>query len=262
MKTHLLHITRALLAIAVLVAGCSSDPGVGGAGGGTASASSAASTSASGTGGAGGDTGPGGATATASVSASASTSGQSGSASSSNSSTSGTGGVVGPPPGAKRVFITSKAYSGNLALNGGGADGLAGGDKLCQLAADAKVLGGNWHAWLSTTSVNAIDRIADVGPWYRLDGAIVFQNKASIVTSNPLVAINLDEAGVATMSSAWTGTKSTGMADSFRCSEWTSESMNGEGIIGIPEAGSFLKFWTSSSSNPCKLTNSLYCFEQ
>lgn len=170
--------------------------------------------------------------------------------------------MVGPPPGAKRVFITSKAYSGNLMLNGGGADGLDGGDKLCQLAADAKALGGNWHAWLSTTSVNAIDRIADVGPWYRLDGAIVFQNKASIVTSNPLVPINLDEGGTATMTSAWTGTKSTGMADSFRCAEWTSEGMNFEGIIGIPEAGSFLKFWTSSSSNPCKLKNSLYCFEQ
>ena len=260
MKTHLLHGARALLATGVLVAGCSSDPGISGAGGGTASASSASSTSASGTGGAGGETGAGG--ATASVSASASTSGQSSSASSSDSSTSGTGGMVGPPPGAKRVFITSKAYSGNLMLNGGGADGIEGGDKLCQLAADAKALGGNWHAWLSTTSMNAIDHIADVGPWYRLDGAVVFQNKASIVTSDPLTAINIDEAGVDPMTSAWTGTKSTGMADSFRCAEWTSESMNFQGIIGIPEAGSFLQYWTSSSSNPCKLKNSLYCFEQ
>jgi hypothetical protein len=29
--------------------------------------------------------------------------------------------------------------------------------------------GGQWRAWLSSSSMNAIDRLADVGPWYRPD---------------------------------------------------------------------------------------------
>lgn len=173
----------------------------------------------------------------------------------------GTGGTGGVPEGAKRVFITSTQYSGDLALHGSAADGLDGGDALCQLAADAAALGGQWRAWLSATNISAIDRIDDVGPWYRLDGTIVFQNKASIVTAGPLVSIDVDENGNDPMSSAWTGTQNSGVPDLFRCEDWTSESFQKQATTGFTTTLT-LDFWTESSTHTCDFENSLYCFEQ
>ena len=210
-----------------------------------------ASSTTSGNGGSGG-VGTSGSSTTASSTTASST------ASSSSASSSASGG---PPVGAKRVFVTSATYTGNLKVQGGGADGLEGGDKLCQLAASAATLGGTWRAWLSSSTINAIDRIADVGPWYRLDGAKVFNNKASIVTAGPLVAIDVNEVGGTPKANTWTGTKKSGVFDSFSCHDWTDEApVNGyEGIVGITVG---VTFWTESSSNPCHLENTLYCFEQ
>jgi hypothetical protein len=233
----------------------------------TASSSSVggeASSTTSGNGGSGGagttasSTTASSTTATSTTASSTTSSSTASSASSSAASSSASGG---PPAFAKRVFVTSATYTGNLKLQGSGADGLDGGDKLCQLAASAATLGGTWRAWLSTTTVNAIDRIADVGPWYRLDGAKVFNNKASIVTSGPLVAIDVDEVGGSPKVNTWTGTKKSGIFDSFSCHDWTDEApVNGyEGIVGITVG---VQLWTESSSNPCHLENTLYCFEQ
>jgi hypothetical protein len=157
--------------------------------------------------------------------------------------------------------VTSATYTGNLKLQAAAADGLAGGDKLCQLAADAAQLGGTFRAWLSSKTMNAIDRIGDVGPWYRLNGPKVFANKASIVTAGPLVPIDVDETGGSPAVNTWTGTLNAGVADAFTCNDWTSDApINGyEGTVGITVG---LQFWTEGPSNPCKLKNTLYCFEQ
>ena len=60
----------------------------------------------------------------------------------------------------------------------------------------------------------------------------------------------------------WTGTKKTGRKDGFRCKEWTNDQpISGyEGLIGLPSASD--AFWTDTSTNPCRIQNSLYCFEQ
>src|SRR5262245_2730644 len=87
-------------------------------------------------------------------------------------------------PSGKRIFVTSTPYTGDLKTNGAGMTGLHGADNLCGLAATAAGLGGTWTAWLSSSTVDAIDRINDVGPWYLVDRCtLVFNNKASIVTS-------------------------------------------------------------------------------
>ena len=79
---------------------------------------------------------------------------------------------------------------------------MPGADAKCQLAADSQLLGGTFKAWISTTSGNAIDRIADVGPWVLVDNATkVFNNKANLQTV-PLSAIWLTEANT---SPTWTG---------------------------------------------------------
>ena len=52
----------------------------------------------------------------------------------------------------KRMFVTSTFHSGPIG-------GLAVADSICQTRADAVPLGGTWKAWLSTSTVNAVDRI-------------------------------------------------------------------------------------------------------
>src|SRR5690606_40551827 len=56
------------------------------------------------------------------------------------------------------VFITSNFYDGDLKTAGAGTTGLDGADKLCQLHADAASLAGTYRAWLSASTVDAIDR--------------------------------------------------------------------------------------------------------
>jgi len=87
------------------------------------------------------------------------------------------GAATDAPPGSKRVFVTSTAYSGNL---GGGA----GADALCVASSDAVGLGGNWRAWISAGASDAFTHVDDVSPWYRLDGALVFATKASLRTQS------------------------------------------------------------------------------
>jgi len=168
-----------------------------------------------------------------------------------------------PVAGAKRVFVTSTGYSGNLMAAGGGSSGLDGGDRLCGLAAAAAGLGGTWRAWLSTSTTDAIDRISDVGPWFLVDRCTkIFDNKASIAVSGPRVGIDRSEFGALVVRNAWTGTKSTGRKDFFACKDWTNDQpiAGYEGTVGLP--GQSGTFWTESSSNPCRILNSLYCFEQ
>src|ERR1044071_5588208 len=74
-------------------------------------------------------------------------------------------------------FITS-------AGSGSGADlgGLAGADQHCQMLAKAVGAGNKtWHAYLSTTSVDARDRIGK-GPWYNAKGVMVAHDVADLHT--------------------------------------------------------------------------------
>jgi hypothetical protein len=69
----------------------------------------------------------------------------------------------------KMSFFITSVGSGN------GADlgGLAGADRHCQALAKAVGAGNKtWHAYLSTSTVNARDRIGK-GPWYNAKGVMV-----------------------------------------------------------------------------------------
>jgi len=179
-------------------------------------------------------------------------------------------------PAGKRVFVSSLRYSANLRAAGGGTDGLSSGDALCQLLADASALGGTYRAWLSTTTVDAIDHITGAGPWYRIDGALAFPNHVSLGTT-PRVPVDIDERGNKPdpYYEAWTGTGVGGRhyvrngLTSTTCADWTStiDSDQIKGQLGIygqqntnlgagPE-------WTSYAAGFCSpFARHLYCFEQ
>lgn len=88
-------------------------------------------------------------------------------------------------------FLISNAAlireSGKADGFGGGLGGITGADKLCQKVAEYvspcqsnKV----WHAFLSTTTENAIDRVGS-GPWYDRNGRLLASNKTNLVMDRP-----------------------------------------------------------------------------
>jgi len=174
------------------------------------------------------------------------------------------GACVASCPNAKRVFVTEKHYNGDLAAAAGVTDGLAGGDALCNMAAAAVGLAGTFKAWLSTDTVDAIDRLADVGPWYLVGGCEqVFANKNAIVTGYPQVAITRGETGATVIryyANAWTGTLDTGRGAFHNCDNWTRGYWpDWRGEVGLVESRGE---WTSEGYPGCDLQARIYCFEQ
>ncbi|MDC0747402.1 hypothetical protein [Polyangium mundeleinium] len=179
---------------------------------------------------------------------------------------SGGAGGGGPMTGPKRIFITKTTYNGNLAKAGNAATGIAGGDNLCKLAADAANLGGTWKAWLSDANTNAIDRLTEVGPWHTIDlSKVIFNNKSNIITG-PLTSIGYDENGdtLGGEYGAWTGTMNDGKKDPeyvTDCVNWTNGTNTGEGWTGLGSSDN-ANHWTEYYLKPCQSLYHLYCFEQ
>jgi hypothetical protein len=72
-------------------------------------------------------------------------------------------------------FVTSQGPG-----DGANLGGLAGADAHCQKLAEAVGAGGKtWHAYLSTGSVNARDRIGS-GPWYNAKGELIASTVAEL----------------------------------------------------------------------------------
>jgi hypothetical protein len=143
-----------------------------------------------------------------------------------------------PQTGAKRIFVTATTYTGNL----GGA---ASADAICTASSDAVGLGGKWTAWISTSTSDALSRIQEVGPWYLLDGTMVFTNKANF-RSMPLAPIQIDEHGAVKASNlVWTGTLAGAIHSGSDCQGFTTEDKTVQGTYGVLGTTSS---WTSSNS--------------
>jgi len=162
-------------------------------------------------------------------------------------------------PAKHRVFVTSGQFGANLG-------GLAGADAACQGAATAAALGGTWRAWLSTSSVDAIDHIADVSPWYLIDGTTLAFSSHAQLGGQPSAPIDQNESGhtydpaVTNTSDLVVRTGSVAGRAAETCSDWTTTSANSDGTYGFLDDPST---WTAFASGQCNTTNGrLYCFQQ
>jgi hypothetical protein len=170
----------------------------------------------------------------------------------------------------KRMFVTSSAFTANLAKQGGKTTGLAGADHLCNNAAQAAQLGGAWRAWLSDSAHDAIDRINDVGPWLNVTKTVVLFPNWAALTQSPdevLWSYLTDEYGqMISLAYVWTGTGAGGhvasySTDSVTCADWTDDvGTYGEGWVGTVGYGA--ANWTDAQAEPCYQSYSLYCIEQ
>jgi hypothetical protein len=155
----------------------------------------------------------------------------------------GVGVAFAQAPANMSFFVTS-ANPGR----GGNLGGLAGADAYCQSLAGAVGAGGKtWHAYLSTSTVNAKDRIGN-GPWYNAKGGLIARDVAElhgdvVRDRNQVNKDNaLDEKGAVVSGRGdqpnrhdiLTGSQSDGRAwpagDDRTCRNWTS---NGEGSATV-----------------------------
>jgi hypothetical protein len=176
------------------------------------------------------------------------------------------------------VFVTSLRYPADLLSAGGKATGRLSADSICQTLADASELGGTFVAWLSTSDMDAIDHISGNGPWYRMDGVMVFANRAKLSTT-AAVAINVDETlgHPDPFYETWTGTNvgghhtPLGTRSSTTCNDWTTTTISDyiSGTLGVFGNGNGADLghgtdWTQYTiAGYCgPFARHLYCFEQ
>ena len=135
---------------------------------------------------------------------------------------------------ANMSFFVTSANPGK----GGNLGGLAGADAHCQSLAAAVGAGGKtWHAYLSTSTVNAKDRIGN-GPWSNAKGTLIAQNVADLHGPNNKISAEtaLTEQGKAPnylggnppaplaqplQHDILTGTNDDGTASAMTCNNWT-----------------------------------------
>jgi len=277
-----------------------SSGGAGSPSGGMTTAGTATATSGSATGGASAGTTSGGTSAGGSATAGATSGGTTGGGAGAGSggtsggaggsggtgggASSGAGGGSGGAGGAKSkttFFVTSDtSMTGKLG-------GLTGADKRCQDLAVAAGFGDHtFHAYLSTATVNAKDRIG-TGPWTNSKGGVVAASVAALHdgTVKGDHSIFIDEKGMpihgqwdssaAVEHDILTGSKADGtLQTGMTCMDWTSNSAtdkaqvghsDGEGP-GMATTGTYTS-WNSAHANggcndtkPLGGAGRLYCF--
>ncbi len=150
------------------------------------------------------------------------------------------------------AFVTSTTHDGDLG-------GLDGADVICNTRASAAGLPGTYVAWLSTASVDAVDRLGSARGFIRPDG-VPFADQPADITGNQIFnTLHVDETGADVGSvSVWTGTLKDGTSAPEHCSGWTVDSGT-DGRLGRTQGGPAL--WTESTDSPlCGQSHHLYCF--
>lgn len=170
-----------------------------------------------------------------------------------------------PVEGRFSFFVTSMAgllelapdaqgFGGDLSYNG--QSGVLGADELCKALAESSMTGAGskgWKAFLSTTTEDAIDRIAG-GPWFDRQGRKVAADKSGLTSTRPTsadpaivddlpnesgVPNHLDAGPECTANNSCrdnhdvlTGSDENGRHRPGTCDDWTSVTALGEPMVG------------------------------
>ena len=157
------------------------------------------------------------------------------------------------------VFVTSEPIIPSTL--GGDGDPLAAADGACMDLASEAGLPGTYRAWLSTSTVDARDRlaldeVAAVG-WIRTDGLPFALSRDALLAGEVLYPIVLDELGDAHNTAAvLTNTNPDGTKLGSDCTNFT----NGGQPTATGRAGTGTGQWTSLDDPACSAEARLYCF--
>jgi len=167
----------------------------------------------------------------------------------------------------KKVFMTSVIGNGNMSSwpGAGGKSGLLAADSVCQTRAIASGVTGTFKAWLSDGYTNAINRFNSNGPWVRLDGVKVADNKTDLADRSIFTSINLTELGAYIGGNwpVWTGSDDNGLATAATvCNNWTDATASFSGTMGYPNhAGDGWSYFSGNTMQCSYTSGHLYCFE-
>lgn len=166
-----------------------------------------------------------------------------------------------------KIFVTASTYNGDLRTAGGGGDGPAGADNLCNADAnkpnassykailfasgirEASPTLTNWVLQANTTYVRGSD-----------SAEILTTNASSIFNFGTLT--NSFDSGV--QKEYWTGFRGVGFEwqlGLYRCNEWTNGTAGQTGRFGFSDATSYNSISTGMQNN-CNLLKYLLCAEQ
>lgn len=154
------------------------------------------------------------------------------------------GGTAFAQPADNMSFFVTSTNPGT----GGDLGGLEGADAHCQALAEAAGAGDKtWRAYLSTSSVDARDRIGD-GPWYNAEGVMIAANVDELHGDNNLNGDTaLNESGGSPNylvgdppapaaqpleHDVLTGTNEDGTAHELTCNDWTDGSADAQAMLG------------------------------
>lgn len=165
----------------------------------------------------------------------------------------------------KKIFISSETGTGDLSTwtSAGGNNGIAAGDAACQsLAATAGLdNSANFKAWLSDSGSNAIDRFSTDGPWTRVDGIPVADNKLDLTDNLIFTPINVTDQSVYitnnTNANTYTGSNDDGLAATDNCSNWASTAT--DATLGSAVVQVFWSTWSGVAG--CSVARRLFCIE-
>lgn len=163
-----------------------------------------------------------------------------------------------PPSERHRVFYLRNGTLGKIMDSGDTRTGIQTADAECTAAASERGHAGSWRAWLSSSTVDAIDRIADVAPWYRVDReTLLFASKQEL-TSGPRATIEAMTDAEPMM--FWSGTDLDGSRSTDNCSDWTVYIQPAIATVGRVDVVG--ESWVMDTPLLCSKYLALLCIEQ
>jgi hypothetical protein len=157
---------------------------------------------------------------------------------------------ISEPEGIGTIFVTFGGYNGDLG-------GLAGADVKCTQVANNAGWEGSWTALLSTSYINAKDRIPDAVFRRTSDNRVVADNKVDLfdgIIDNKISTVY----GYYVTGGAWTGSHQNGVYYfNETCDDWTTNSSNVYGREGVPFYTD--SRWIDYSDGRCSWDRRLYC---
>ena len=126
--------------------------------------------------------------------------------------------------------------------------------------------GATWVAWLSTFSVNAMDRLTATGPFVRATevGTTIAVDIADLTDGNLNAAILFDETGALPAPTlVWTGTEADGTVSTTSAvcpNPWNLVIPTAFALVGGLDESGFA--WTAETLISCDSLARIYCFEQ
>lgn len=161
------------------------------------------------------------------------------------------------PEEVRRVFVSSTTYQG---------DDLQNADTVCQQLANNAKLGGLWVAWVSTSTIEAGDKLdPDAGPFVLVDKAatVVARSVKDLLDRSLEAPIDVNAAGrriTTGTTEVWTGTNADGSGAVDNCLDWTVGTSAQNGAYGqLTEADNT---WSRRFNGQCQSFNRIYCFER